>query len=81
MYHHIMVSGYAGFVIYGILKPPRRDIGIVAEIDREITNPTVVARIDFNTTDITCYDTATAFHDNQTWNDRERTKISHMNKH
>ena len=67
-------------VMYAIQKPPRRDTGIVVGIDREITNLTVVAKTDFDTTDIPCYDTAVQFRDNPTWNDRERHAISYLNR-
>ncbi len=40
-----------------------------------------MCKTDYNTSDITSYDTATAFRTNSVWNDNMRRTISHRNKH
>ncbi|MYH03881.1 MAG: IS200/IS605 family element transposase accessory protein TnpB [Cenarchaeum sp. SB0675_bin_21] len=73
---------YRLHITYDVPVPERRaKTGVVAGIDRGITNPTVVCKTDHNTSNITSYDTATAFRTNRTWNDETRRTISHRNKH
>ncbi len=73
---------YRLHITYDVPTPERRArTGVVAGIDRGITNPTVVCKTDHNTSCIISYDTATAFRTNRTWNDDARRTISHRNKH
>ena len=73
---------YRLHITYDVPVPERRaKTGVVAGIDRGITNPTVVCKTDHNTSCIISYDTATAFRTNCTWNDDARRTISHRNKH
>ncbi len=71
-YDHI----YRLHITYDVPTPERRaKTGVVAGIDRGITNPTVVCKTDHNTSCIISYDTATAFRTNRTWNDNTRRTI------
>ena len=72
---------YRLYVTYKLPDPQPADTGVVAGIDRGITNPTVVCKTDGKEVEIICYDTATAFRTNQEWNDAARRYISHRNKH
>ncbi len=73
---------YRLYVTYEVSAPTWRDkTGVVAGIDRGVSNPTVVCKTDHNTSNITSYDTATAFRTNRTWNDEMRRTISRRNKH
>ncbi|MYB29683.1 MAG: transposase [Cenarchaeum sp. SB0663_bin_5] len=73
---------YRLHITYTVSAPEQRaKTGVVAGIDREITNPTVVCKTDHDTSNIISYDTATAFRTNRTWNDEARRTISRRNKH
>ena len=70
---------YRLYVTYDLPRPERAHTGVVAGIDRGITNPTTVCKTDGETVAFTCYDTATSFRTNQSWNDGARRTISHRN--
>ena len=72
------VSTWRLCITYNLPDPEPRVVGLAVGIDRGITNPTVVARSDGR---VACYDTASAFRNNQHWNDATRRKLSKMNKH
>jgi putative transposase len=68
-------------ISYKMPEPEPAEIGVVAGIDRGITNPTVVCKTDGDTASYKCYDTAVAFRTNQKWNDSARRAISRRNRH
>ena len=72
---------YRLYVTYDLPRPERAHTGVVAGIDRGITNPTTVCKTDGETVAFTCYDTAASFRTNQSWNDGARRTISHRNRH
>ena len=72
------VSTWRLYITYKLPDPEPCVDGLAVGIDRGITNPTVVARSDGR---VACYDTASAFKNNQHWNDATRKKLSKTNKH
>ena len=72
---------YRLYVTYKLPKPEPVRTGVVAGMDRGMTNPIVVCTTDGASAGITCYDTATAFRATQTWNDAARRAISRRNRH
>ncbi len=68
-------------VVYNLPKAEPVHTGVAAGIDRGITNPTVVCKSDGEKSIYACFDTATAFRDNQAWNDGARRAISRRSKH
>ena len=72
---------YRLYVVYELPDAARAVTGVAAGLDRGITNPTVVCKTDGETVQFVCYDTATAFRTNQTWNDGARRTIKRRNKH
>ena len=72
---------YRLYVTYTMPEPERAHTGVAAGIDRGITNPTTTCKTDGKTVHFTCYDTATGFRANQTWNDGARRAVARRNEH
>ena len=73
---------YRLYITYDLPEPESApNTGVVAGIDRGITNPTTVCKSDGKTASFTCYDTAAGFRKNRDWNDKSRRAISRRNKH
>ena len=72
---------YRMLISYYSDGPEPAKTGVVAGIDRGVTNPTVVCKTDGKTAEYTCYDTAVAFRTNQEWNDESRRTIARRNRH
>ena len=68
-------------VVYNLPEAGPACTGVIAGIDRGITNPTVVCKTNGKESEYACYDTAVAFRDNQSWNDETRRTIARRNKH
>ena len=72
---------YRLYVVYELPDASCMSTGVAAGLDRGITNPTVVCKTDGETVQFVCYDTATAFRTNQSWNDGARRTIKRRNPH
>ena len=73
---------YRLYITYDLPEPePAPSTGVVAGIDRGITNPTTVCKSNGKTASFTCYDTAAGFRKNRAWNDKSRRAIARRSKH
>lgn len=60
---------YRPYITYDLPEPEPIHTGVVAGVDRGITNPTMVCKTDGDMVSFTCHDTAVGFRKNQSWND------------
>ena len=72
---------YRLYVTYDLPDPEPAHTGVVAGVDRGVTNPTVVCKTDGETATTTCHDTAVSFRSNQSWNDEARRTLARRSKH
>ena len=72
---------YRLHVTYDVPGPESAHTGVVAGVDRGVTNPTVVCKTDGETVSFTCHDTAVGFRANQMWNDGARRTTARRNRH